>query len=345
MTKVLEAVDVALSYGALPVLAGVSLDLAPGELHVLLGASGSGKSSLLRALAGLERLSSGRLRLDARVVDDASAGVFVPTELRRVGMVFQDYALFPHLDVRGNVAYGVRGDAAQRRSEALAWIEQVGLQGLETRRVDALSGGQQQRVALARALAARPALLLMDEPFSNVDRSLRRQLCDTTKTFLRGLGMGVVLVTHDVEEAFWVADRVSVLGGGSLHQTDTPEALYSRPKTWSVAKATGSVQELGGHILPGGDRAATPWGEVRLRSVSGDRLIARPEDATLFPPTAAPAHAVLASVEAKVWLGAEVLVRVRSEQGALLEVRCRPGQVPAGDHVAVWVEQAVAVQA
>lgn len=225
------------TYGEKTVLDGLDLDIAPGEIIALLGPSGCGKTTLLKILAGLEQPSSGEVWMGEQCV--ASASHSVAPEQRGLGMVFQDYALWPHMNVQGNVGFPLRmrgvgkAETAQRVEQALAL---VGLQGMGERAPSSLSGGQQQRVALARAIVARPQLLLFDEPLSNLDRDLRESLCTEMRALLRELGCTAVYVTHDHEEACALADRVAVVMHGRFHQLDAPQALWSRPATRDVAR-------------------------------------------------------------------------------------------------------------
>ena len=207
-------------------LTALDLDLPAGSLFSLLGPSGCGKTTLLRCIAGLERPTSGTLMIGHR---DVTAGRGVPAERRRVGMVFQDGALFPHRTVLDNVSYGIpRGP--DRRDRALAALRLVGLDDKGARMPGALSGGEQQRVALARALAPGPSVVLLDEPFSSLDAALRVQLRDEVRRLLTGVGMTAILVTHDQEEALSVSDRVALMNAGRLVQRGTPEELYRRPR-------------------------------------------------------------------------------------------------------------------
>ena len=213
---------------------GVSLDVAPGEVVALLGASGSGKSSLLRAIAGLEPLASGRITWDGRDL----AGT--PTHKRTFGMMFQEPALFPSLTVGKNVAYGLhKTPRGQRDAVVDRFLDLVGLPGYQGRKTTELSGGQAQRVALARALAPAPRLLLLDEPLSALDRGLREHLVEVLGSVLRATGTTAVHVTHDQDEAFALADRVAILSEGRLLQIDTPDALWRRPATAEVATFLG----------------------------------------------------------------------------------------------------------
>jgi ABC-type Fe3+/spermidine/putrescine transport system ATPase subunit len=248
-------------YGTVRAVAGVSLALAPGETLALLGPSGCGKSTLLRLIAGLETADRGAVRLDGRDISRQ------PPQRRGFGMVFQDYALFPHLSVAGNVAYGLveKGwPKAERRARVEELLALVGLRGLGGRRAHELSGGEQQRVALARALAPRPALLLLDEPLSNLDLSLREALKEELKSLLSGLDISAVYVTHDQGEAFALADRIAVMRAGRIQRLEEAGALYGRPGTTWVARFLGHRNLYPSAVL--GDLAAAGAPVTLLRS-------------------------------------------------------------------------------
>ncbi len=227
-----------------PALGPLSLAVGRGELLVVVGPSGSGKTTLLRLIAGFERPDSGTIIIDGRVVADATR--WVEPEERRVGMVFQDYALFPHLTVEQNIAFGL----SRRRSRARAreLLELVGLSGFWARYPHELSGGEQQRVALARSLATNPKVLLLDEPFSNLDADLRPKMRSELKLLLQRLNCTTLFVTHDQEEAFELADQVAVLNAGRLEQIDSPEQLYREPATRFVAEFIGHADFLTGRV-------------------------------------------------------------------------------------------------
>ena len=224
----------AVTYGDLRAVDGVDLEVAAGEVVALLGASGSGKSSLLRAVAGLEDVAAGEVAWDGRSM------VRVPVHKRGFGLMFQDGQLFEHRDVGSNIAYGLTGlPRAQRSERVREMLELVGLPGFERRRVTTLSGGQAQRVALARALAPAPRLLLLDEPLSALDRALREQLATDVRTILRQGGTTALYVTHDQDEAMTVADRVGVMEAGRLLRLDTPQRLWADPGSSKVARFLG----------------------------------------------------------------------------------------------------------
>ena len=235
-----------------PAVDGVSLGLLAGEIGVLIGPSGCGKTTLLRAVAGLERAQAGSISLAQETVSGGK--VHMPAEDRRIGMVFQDYALFPHLDVGHNVAFGLTHLKSQERQQRVAEaLDLVGLGKVQKRFPHELSGGQQQRVALARALAPKPRLLLLDEPFSNLDVDLRERLAHEVRGILKQAGATALLVTHDQLEAFAIGDRIGVMHEGRLHQWDDAYALYHRPASRFVADFIGHGVFTRAHITQQGD--------------------------------------------------------------------------------------------
>ncbi len=245
---VLALRDIRQAYGNHQVVHGLSFDLKRGAIGCLLGPSGCGKTTVLRCIAGFEPIQSGEIRLNDSLV--SKPGLMVPPERRSVGMVFQDYALFPHLSVVQNIAFGLHGiEKAERERRIGHYLEATGLSGLETKFPHELSGGQQQRVALARAIAPQPDLLLLDEPFSNLDVTLRDRLAADVRTVIKRFNMTAILVTHDQDEAFAIADEVGVMHSGQIEQWDSAYNLYHRPATRFVADFVGQGVFLPGAVL------------------------------------------------------------------------------------------------
>ncbi|MEM1270073.1 MAG: ABC transporter ATP-binding protein [Bacteroidota bacterium] len=266
-----------------PVVDAVSFEVHPGEFFALLGPSGCGKTTTLRLIAGFERPDAGRISCDGQLV--CATDAHLPPEQRGIGFVFQDYALFPHLCVLDNVQFGLSGRPRNERTKrAQSMLERVGLAEFADRFPHQLSGGQQQRVALARALAPSPRLLLLDEPFSNLDALLRQTTRHDVRTLLRDEGVSALLVTHDQEEAFTLADRVAVMNAGRIEQIATPEELYARPQSRFVANFLGPTNLMPAHAE--GDTAQSPLGKIQLdRPAHGPVLLAlRPEHLALLPP-------------------------------------------------------------
>lgn len=238
MNPCLELRNVHIAYGGADIIRGVSFTLARGEILSLLGPSGGGKSTLLRAIAGLMAVKSGEIVMQGKTV--SSPAVHIAPQRRQVGMIFQDYALFPHLDVLGNIAFGLEHlRKAEREAKAREMMSVVQLDGLEARYPHQLSGGQQQRVAIARALVREPACLLLDEPFSNLDNAVREAVMDDMQRLFRARGISAIFVTHNKAEAFALADRVAVLQAGEIGQMDTPTALYDHPANDGIAAFLG----------------------------------------------------------------------------------------------------------
>lgn len=246
-------------------VAQVSLGLRSGDIGVLIGPSGCGKTSLLRAVAGLERLHQGKVVLAGELMSDAGGGVHLAPEARRIGMVFQDYALFPHLSVADNIGFGLHGWArGERKDRVDEMLGLVGLADLARRVPHQLSGGQQQRIALARALAPRPRLLLLDEPFSALDVDLRERLAHEVRALLKQMGTAALFVTHDQLEAFALGDVIGVMNGGVLDQWDSAYDLYHRPATRFVADFIGHGVFAPGCIVntSHGPQVETPLGVI-----------------------------------------------------------------------------------
>ena len=253
----LECLEVSKSFGDVVALSDFSVRLPQGQILALLGPSGCGKTTALRLISGFDSPDHGSITIASRPVYDRETNV--PPEKRRVGMVFQEGALFPHLTVEQNIAFGLsRGD--QRPDRVAEVVQMTGLEGLTHRMPYELSGGQQQRVALARALAPRPELLLLDEPFSNLDPALREQVRRDVMRILRANGMTAIFVTHDQEEAMYVGDAIAVMNGGRIEQQGTPEEVFHRPGTRFVAEFIGMVDFVPGR--PNEGRIETPIGSV-----------------------------------------------------------------------------------
>jgi len=254
----LEVRDVSVSFGAVPALDSVALDVAEAETVALLGPSGCGKSTLLRVIAGLQRPDSGTVSIDGRDLAD------VPPHRRGMGLMFQDHVLFGHRDVAANVAFGPRMqslDPDEIERSVAEVLTLVGLPGYSGRDVATLSGGEAQRVALARSLAARPRLLMLDEPLGSLDRALRDRLVEDLPLLLRSIGLTSIHVTHDHDEAFAVADRVAVMGSGRIHRVGTPIEIWRDPGSESVARF------LGHHnIVTVGERGVVAWGHLAVEA-------------------------------------------------------------------------------
>jgi iron(III) transport system ATP-binding protein len=281
MTSQLLLEQVSVRYGDFTAVREVSLQLERGHIGCLLGPSGCGKTSLLRAIAGFEPVSNGRIVLHGQVISEP--GKQTPPEQRRVGMVFQDFALFPHLEIERNIGFGLSGlERRARQARVTELLQLVNLEQYARAMPHELSGGQQQRVALARALAPRPDILLLDEPFSNLDNELREQLAREVRSMLKESGVTAILVTHDQYEAFAMADRVTLMREGSVAQSDTPYNLYHNPVdefvagfigqgSW-VSVTVGADGGLGEH-LPPLDTSAGGWQPGDLLN-----LLVRPDD-------------------------------------------------------------------
>jgi iron(III) transport system ATP-binding protein len=247
-----------------PAVDGIGFEVAGAQCFALLGPSGCGKTTALRCVAGLEQPDRGTVEIGGTIVSDAARGIFVPTHERRIGMVFQSYAIWPHLDVFENVAYPLRvarppPRAAEIEARVMEVLALVGMQDMARRAAPLLSGGQQQRVALARAIVRRPSLLLLDEPLSNLDARLREAMRRELAALIRQIGCTALFVTHDQVEALSLADRVAVMNRGRILQEGTPAEVYGAPKSLFVAGFLGAANRLGGRIT-----ARAPTGELRV---------------------------------------------------------------------------------
>ena len=321
--SILELKDVAKTFDQAPrpVIGPISLAVRAGEMMVIVGPSGCGKTTLLRLIAGLERPDTGSIALHGRTVTDAR--VWVAPEERNVGMVFQDFSLFPHLTVEQNVRFGLNPFSETEYRHAIDLVRQFGLSELLARYPHQLSGGEQQRVAVARALAQRPAVVLFDEPFSNLDAGLRPRMRRELKKNLRELGTTGLFVTHDRFEALEIADRVAVLRDGFLEQLDSPEVVYQSPATAFVAEFVSDADFLNGKIKD--NALETELGTHSLPASVAKRLTAgygasvdvmvRPEDIELQPIAPGEEGAACARVVLRQFRGSEVLLTVRLASG------------------------------
>ena len=334
----LELTNIAKHFGACKAVDGVSFNLEQGAIACLLGPSGCGKTTVLRCVAGFETVDRGEIRAHERLL--SQPGLLLPPHQRRIGMVFQDYALFPHLTVAANVAFGLHGmDTAQRAQRVEEMLEAVGLPQQRHRYPHELSGGQQQRVALARALAPRPELLLLDEPFSSLDVELRQRLSFEVRSLLKQLNTTALLVTHDQDEAFAVADVVGVMRDGRLEQWDSPYDLYHRPATRFVADFVGQGVFVKGTIVADG-AIETSVGLIRANGhrpwYSGCRvdLLLRPDDVIHDD-----ASELRARICQRAFRGAEFLYTLQMPDGTqLLSLVPSHHNHGIGEHIGIRIE-------
>lgn len=304
--------------GNIKAVSDLTMEVKKGEFFSLLGPSGCGKTTILRLIAGLERSDKGNILIGGRIV---AGSEWVPPEKRKIGFVFQDYALFPHMTVFKNIAFGLTGCSKKElKHKVMEMLELVGLSDMAERYPHELSGGQQQRVALARALAPSPQVMLLDEPFSNLDADLRTELRTETKSILKRRGTTTILVTHDQEEAFSLSDRVGVLNSGKLEQVGTPEEIYHRPVTRFVANFVGRADFIDGRIE--GDSVISDIGvfkcsnempeEYMTESINIDLMI-RPDDVDfVIDPQGN------ASIIGAEFLGAEIIYKISLAAGKVI---------------------------
>ncbi len=304
-------------------LQGIDLDVNEGEFCVLLGPSGCGKTTTLRCVAGLEKPDKGEVEIGGTLVSSSEAGVYVPTEKRDIGMVFQSYAIWPHMNVSQNVSFPLtqgqrrvpKNLVAKKVREALGLVQ---LNGLEDRPATDLSGGQQQRVAMARAMVTEPKILLMDEPLSNLDARLREQMRIELKKITRSIGVTTLYVTHDQAEALSLGDKVCVMNEGEILQIGHPHEVYSHPANLFVAQFVGEMNFITGKVT-GTGQVDSPLGRLRCPVPPGCQtgkqvtLGIRPEHLTLFHPPNQNAEAVEGRIITKNYLGDAALLEVEAK--------------------------------
>jgi iron(III) transport system ATP-binding protein len=335
LSKVFSMAD-----GAVNAVDDVAFAVAEAQCHVLLGPSGCGKTTILRCVAGLEQPDAGAIEIGGRVVSDAARGTFVPVHERSIGMVFQSYAIWPHLDVYENVAYPLRVQRPQvdrreidtRVTDVLAL---VGMASMARRPATRLSGGQQQRVALARAIVRRPSLLLLDEPLSNLDAQLRENMRRELSSLIRQIGITALFVTHDQIEALSLADRVAVMNQGRIVQEGAPADVYGRPRDLFVAKFLGAANVLAGRIeaRDGEDARIVLDGAGQRISLASDRqpgevvdVVLRPEDISISAERMADANAIQGRIVSLLFQGSNVEYSIDVGGGVILRVHARAGE-------------------
>ncbi len=332
---VLEITGLKKRYGGMPVVDGIDLAVQQGEILAILGPSGCGKTTTLRLIAGFEEPSAGTIEIDGQMM--SQPGRCQPPEKRRVGMVFQDGVLFPHMSVGDNVGFGV---PASGRSQRVSWaLDVVGLAGMESRMPYQLSGGQQQRVSLARAIAPNPRIVLLDEPFASLDAALRTRLRADMRQILTDVGATVIWVTHDQEEALSLSDRVAVMFNGRIVQEAAPEELYHRPVSREVGVFVGDAQ-----FLPGEASGRQVNCEIGVLPTFGAAegvvdVMIRPEALRLTPASEAEPNATVVN---RLFFGHDQLLRLELDSGTALNARMGAyGGIRPGDRVRVSVRGAV----
>jgi iron(III) transport system ATP-binding protein len=323
MSVTIHVEQVTKKYGDHTVIDGLSVDIRPGEFFTLLGPSGCGKTTLLRMIIGFNSIESGTISVNGKVINQ------IPTNRRNMGMVFQNYAIFPHMSVFDNVAFGLKMRGLSRE-EIANWVEDilktVKIDSLRDRMPNELSGGQQQRVALARAIVPRPEVLLMDEPLSNLDAKLRVEMRNAIKSIQRKTGITTMYVTHDQEEALAVSDRIAVMNGGIIQQIDTPQRIYQRPQNLFVSTFIGLSNVLDGVLttqdgiltLDLGEGYRVPMSNLNQKARGGQKVCVsvRPEEFVMNP---SGGHGITAVVSSSVFLGASIHYFLQSK-GREIEV-------------------------
>ena len=332
-------------HGLVEAVRGIDLEVAEGEFCVLLGASGCGKTTTLRCVAGLEKPDMGEIEIGGTPVTSTSAGIYLPTEKRGIGMVFQSYAICPHMNVFQNVAFPLtqgqkrfpKRRVAEKVRQMLALVQ---LDGLEDRPATDLSGGQQQRVAMARALVTEPKILLMDEPLSNLDARLREQMRVELKKITKSIGVTTLYVTHDQAEALSLGDKVCVLHEGRILQVGSPQEVYSRPENLFVAKFVGEMNLICGQVTAPG-QVSLPFGTVTCPVPSSCQigsevtLAIRPEHLTLQPSSDSQSEALEGKIISKNYLGDAALFEVEI-RGVILAVKL-PGDTDFAVGKPAWI--------
>jgi iron(III) transport system ATP-binding protein len=340
----LELQDITRSYGGTSVVDGLSITLTAGGVTCLLGPSGCGKSTTLRIAAGVDRQTSGRVLIDGDVVSD-DAG-HMPPEARNIGLMFQDFALFPHLDVERNVGFGLKGSRSSKFDRVMDLLQKVGMGGFEHKYPHQLSGGEQQRVALARALAPKPQVLLMDEPFSGLDDRLRDDVRDATLEILKAENTAVLLVTHEPEEAMRMADQIALMRGGKIVQAGAPYNIYNAPVDKDAAAFFSDVNVIAGSVTNA--LTDTPFGQFLTPGMvdgTNVEIIIRPQHLKLDfdrqgrgpNPTATDGVPARGKVKRSRYLGHQSLVEfVMDYDGSVLKVLVPGVFLPKAD-TAMWL--------
>jgi len=340
----LDARGLTRAFGGQPVVNDVTFQVAAGQVTCLLGPSGCGKSTTLRIIAGVERMDAGEVMIDGAPM--AGPGLHVPPERRGVGLMFQDFALFPHLTVAGNVAFGLAGDAGAKAARVAELLERVNLTGFDRKHPHQLSGGEQQRVALARALAPRPRVMLMDEPFSGLDNRLRDGIRDTTLDILKEEGAAVVLVTHEPDEAMRMADEIALMRGGRIVQKGAPYNVYNAPADRAAAAFFSDI-----NVIRGTSRGAltqTPFGEFLTpghADGAGVEIVIRPQHLKIdfdrngrgpnpTPQDGTPARGTVTRAR---YLGRESLVEFRMDYDGSKLLASVPGVFLPGVGTGLWL--------
>ena len=340
--------NVAKSYKGVEAVKGISFRVEKGEIFAILGPSGSGKSTILRLIAGLEVPDNGKIIIEGKTVAIGN-GLFVPPEKRNVGMVFQDYALFPHLNVKRNIAFGLnRFDGSAKERVVSRMFKFIGLKGFENRYPHQLSGGQQQRIALARAMAPSPVVVLLDEPFSGLDDELRAYTRDETQRILKSAHATAIIVTHNQEEAFAIADHVAVMNQGCIEQIDSPDDIYHFPATRFVADFVGQADFIDGVVEERGIRTEIGIFSniVSLPEGTEVQIMIRPEDINISPDEKG-----IAEIVKRHFKGSENLYSLRLPSGnvihssnlstLIIEPAARVNVKPIPTHTVVFIEDMV----